>query len=134
MDPKLRVVNVPSRVPYGLPEWRIDGGPDVEVAALLSRTDEGDRPVRKGYATCPGEVMEVTVTTPRALHCGGLMLLLQCSYSTTSLVAPFFPDWVDLLCCRYCVSHCQRCLGKPTHQPRFAWTNGSILPMLWRRW
>jgi len=59
MDPKLRVVNVPSRVPYGLPEWRIDGGPDVEVAALLSRTDEGDRPVRKGYATCPGEVMEV---------------------------------------------------------------------------
>ena len=46
MGPKLRVVNVPSWVPYGLPEWRIYGGPDVEVAALLGRTDEGDRPVR----------------------------------------------------------------------------------------
>jgi len=36
------------------------------------------------------------------------MLLLQCSYSTASLAAPFFLDLVDLLCCRYCASHCQR--------------------------
>jgi len=36
------------------------------------------------------------------------MLLLQCSYSTTSLAAPFFLDLVDLLCCRYCASHCRR--------------------------
>lgn len=48
----------PSRGPYGLPKWSIYGGPDMEVAALLGRTDEGDRPVqtrgREGARNWPG--------------------------------------------------------------------------------
>jgi len=55
----------PSRMEYG--------GPDVEVAALLGRTDEVRPPCTnkgKGRATGPGEVMDVD-RRRRPVHCGG---------------------------------------------------------------
>ena len=53
----------PSRGPYGLPKWSIYGGPDMEVAALLGRTDEATalcgQGEGKGRATGPGNVMDI---------------------------------------------------------------------------